>query len=425
MTYTFAAAIRRAAKAARRLNARSATKMFPKLTSRNILLSLMTTPRPKVAAARTQSETPPSAKPAARSAKPGAAGKVGPPVQDAAPKKTVSRLRVPQEFRRPLGEVFSLLRGAAALGSANRLPGMAGNVHGKAPVLPLPAGAEFQKRSFTCKAGARDYKLYVPASAPERPKGLIVMLHGCTQNPDDFAAGTNINALAETHGLLIAYPAQTRGENASSCWNWFEPGHQRRDRGEPAILAGLARSLVKEFGLDRRQVFVAGLSAGAAMAVILGKTYPDVFSAIGVHSGLAYQSAGNVMSAMAAMQGSGGSKGHGPSRTFETPAKPVRAIIFHGSADRTVHPRNAEHILSDGFGDTGQVSQTTRKGSSRGRHFTQTVVAAQNGTLLIESWLIDGTGHAWSGGSAAGSFTDSEGPDASFEFVRFFLSAPR
>jgi poly(hydroxyalkanoate) depolymerase family esterase len=250
------------------------------------------------------------------------------------------------------------------------------------------------------------------------------MLHGCTQSPDDFAAGTAMNALAETHNLLIAYPAQTRSDNASSCWNWFEPGHQRRDRGEPAILAGLASHLVREFGIDKSQVFVAGLSAGAAMAVILGKTYPDVFSAIGVHSGLAYRSAGDVMSALAAMQGNAGSKRPRPSGAIETPAMPVRAIIFHGSADRTVHPRNAEQILHAGFGETGEAIQTTKTGSSKGRHFTQTVIAGRNGTPLIESWLIDGAGHAWSGGSTAGSFTDREGPDASFEFVRFFLSAP-
>jgi poly(hydroxyalkanoate) depolymerase family esterase len=293
----------------------------------------------------------------------------------------------------------------------------------RTPRISIPKGARFMVRSFACSAGTREFKLYVPASAPERPQGLIVMLHGCTQNPDDFAMGTNMNAFAEVHGLLIAYPAQTRASNASSCWNWFEPGHQLRDDGEPAILAGLTCKLIKEFGLNEGQVYIAGLSAGAAMAVIMGETYPDLFSAVGVHSGLPYQSAGNVMSALAVMRGNARSNLFGRSQAPDATAKRARTIIFHGSADRTVHPSNALRILDAASDKAKRGKQTTDAGSRNGRRFTQTVIVNQTGDPLVESWLIEGAGHAWSGGKVSGSYTDAKGPDASREMVRFFLNA--
>jgi poly(hydroxyalkanoate) depolymerase family esterase len=232
-----------------------------------------------------------------------------------------------------------------------------------------------------------------------------------------------MNAIAEEHSLLIAYPAQTRINNASSCWNWFEERHQHRDKGEPAILAGLTRKLIKEFGIDRNNVYVAGLSAGAAMAVIMGQTYPDVFTAIGVHSGLAYQSAGNVMSALAVMRGNSGSSMAGRTPTSGTPSKPVPTIVFHGSADRTVHPSNADHIIADAASPAKLAKPTTESGSRNGRRFTRTVIAKDNGSPFAENWLIDGAGHAWSGGKANGSYTDARGPDASREMVRFFKQA--
>ncbi len=446
MTSRFAAAMRRAAGATRAFNVFGATRIIQKALAGSL--------GTKRAGKRPTAEKRPIAEKAkgARAASDRqradtlarlpatASAKVPAEVPAKVPAKTVAKTAaktaaepkaqagtgVVRPFRRPLGEVLETLRGLSAF--TRSLPGQSGPLSPRQIPLPdLPEGASFASRSFTSAAGTRAFRLYVPASAPERPDGLIIMLHGCTQCPEDFAAGTNMNAFAEEHRLLIAYPAQTRGHNASSCWNWFEPGHQVRDAGEPAILAGLTRKLVKEFGIDRDRVFVAGLSAGAAMAVILGKTYPDLYTAVGVHSGLAYQSAGNVMSALSVMRGQSGSGLFGaPASTgpgSDAGAKPVRTIIFHGSADRTVHPSNAQRIAEAAMPAIKRARKKSEAGSNNGRRFTQTIVANENGSPQIESWLIDGAGHAWSGGKASGSYTDAKGPDASREMVRFFLQA--
>lgn len=283
----------------------------------------------------------------------------------------------------------------------------------------LPYGAQYLSRQHRSTAGSRGYRLYVPASQPKRPKGLILMLHGCNQTPDDFARGTHMNAMAEKHGLVIAYPCQTKGHNAGSCWNWFKPGHQARGMGEPAILASLARKLMREFGLERGSVFVAGLSAGGAMAAILADVYPDVFSAAGVHSGLARGSARDVLSAMSAMRSGGTSEDI--AATPERPAHPVRRIVFHGETDSTVHPSNAAQIVAAAVGGGTQPSRVGNR-SVRGRGYARSDYADADGAVQLELWMIEQTGHAWSGGRAAGSFTDSKGPDASAQMIRFFLS---
>lgn len=424
MSYRFATAMRRAAKAARAFHRIGANRVFAQILSRNTLFSLVTAKPEIPAGGRPKSVRKRNAKNAAKNAanrrRPSDGGKPEPAAIPQPLQKAIGPARVPKAFRLPMGDVMDLLRSMTKLPAANHMPGAFTGSNAATP-LHVPDGAQFLSRTVSCDAGARGFKLYIPASAPSLPKGLIVMLHGCTQNPDDFAAGTNMNGLAETHGLLIAYPAQTSASNASSCWNWFEPGHQHRNAGEPAILAQLVRSLVEEFGIDKRQVFAAGLSAGAAMAVILGKTYPDLFSAIGVHSGLAYQSAGNVVSALAVMRGRRGRMNPFRREPAQPRLRPVRVIIFQGSADRTVHPRNAEHVLEGSCSGSRPGTETTRTGLSNGRPFRQTVISDAGSRPLAESWLIDGAGHAWSGGNAAGSYTDRKGPDASKEFVRFFL----
>ena len=231
------------------------------------------------------------------------------------------------------------------------LPGLGQPAH--VPELPLPDGAQFLDQRYSCAAGARRYRLYVPSTAGEGLQGLIVMLHGCTQNPEDFAAGTGMNALAEEHRLLVVYPAQTGGDNSMSCWNWFRPGDQMRDTGEPAIIAGLTESLRDQYAIPEDRVFVAGLSAGGAMAAIMGETYPELYGAIGVHSGLAYGSANDVMSAFTAMRGQVGIE-QAPSRNGGDAGSGAEADRVSRSADTTVHPSNAERIIAGHGGARGR-----------------------------------------------------------------------
>ncbi len=324
-------------------------------------------------------------------------------------------------LRLPLGEVVKTLRKLRESGLPAILPGKE-RMPVKTPRAQptIPEGAQFLDRSFTCAAGTRAYKLYIPADLPSRPRGLVVMLHGCTQDPDDFAVGTNMNALAETHGLLIAYPEQGRAQNVSSCWNWFRPGDQRRGDGEPAIIAGMTRTIADRFGLERERIFVAGLSAGGAMAAVMAETYPDLYAAVGVHSGLPYASANDVMTALAAMRG----QLDMPPAPTERPAADLtpRMIIFHGGADQTVHPSNADRIFAAARAAHLSSAQRSERGTTPdGRSYTRCVVETRAGGRAAEYWLIDGAGHAWSGGRSAGSFTDPDGPDASAEMARFFL----
>ena len=284
--------------------------------------------------------------------------------------------------------------------------------------VPVPSGAQFKRETFTCPSGNRAFRTYIPASSAKGVSGVVVMLHGCTQNPEDFAAGTGMNALAELHRFVVVYPEQSRGDNAQSCWNWFSRGDQRRGRGEPAILAGIAEQVSAEHGVGRDRTFVAGLSAGAAMAVILGETYPDVFDAVGAHSGLPVGAAKDVASAFAAMAGTALVE---PIRKQD--GKHVRTIVFHGSADAIVHPSNGDGITRRAMDNCGQQSvETTEQGQTAGRSFTRIISGPSDGRPTLEYWIINGLGHAWSGGQAGGSYTDQSGPDASAEMIRFFFS---
>lgn len=292
-----------------------------------------------------------------------------------------------------------------------------------------PQGGLFLDRTHAGTAGSRDYKLYVPAGAHEGALPLVVMLHGCKQNPEDFATGTRMNALADKHGFLVAYPAQSPNANGSNCWNWFRPQDQRREGGEPAILAGIAADVMQAHEIDPQRVFVAGLSAGAAMAVILGRTHPDVFAAVGAHSGLAFGSAHDVGSAFMAMNGGRVSFGGpaAPAGEASLQAAP-RTIVFHGDADSTVASRNGEAIFAQAVAANEAAGPLEKKafarGTARGHDVTRTVYADATGHARVEQWVLHGGTHAWSGGSPAGSYTAPQGPDASAEMVRFFLTHP-
>jgi poly(hydroxyalkanoate) depolymerase family esterase len=283
----------------------------------------------------------------------------------------------------------------------------------KAPPL---RPAEFIAGRYIGAAGARDYKLFIPPAAGPRALPLVVMLHGCTQNPDDFAAGTGMNDAALRDGFFVLYPAQSQQANPQRCWNWFKHNHQGRGRGEPEILAGMTRDVMDRYGVDPARVYVAGLSAGGAMAAILGDAYPELFAAVGVHSGLATGAANDLPSALGAMKGNG--------RTPDGAGSGVATIVFHGDADATVHPGNARHVItaSVGSGETDELETGTTPG---GRGYTRSVHRSATGEAVAEHWVVHGAQHAWSGGNSKGSYTDPRGPDATREMVRFFMAHPR
>lgn len=292
---------------------------------------------------------------------------------------------------------------------------------------PVSDGARFIKACYTNRAGSRDYKLYVPSGYRGEALPLLVMLHGCTQNPDDFATGTRMNELAERHDCLVVYPAQASGANVSRCWNWFNAADQGRDQGEPSLIAGITRQVMEDYAVDQDRVYMAGLSAGGAMTAIMGATYPDLYAAVGIHSGLAHGSADNISSALAAMSKAGTAVGSGC--TTGQAQTPVPTIVFHGDRDSTVHPDNGVRIVEQCravMAETGIDCQTeVETGSSEGHVHTRTRYIAADGRAMLEQWQIHGAGHAWAGGSPNGSYTDPQGPDASAEMLRFFLSHDR
>ncbi len=318
---------------------------------------------------------------------------------------------------------------SSLLGLPDGLPGPTKGVPGP---LVVPAGGQFVERSYTGPAGGRPYKLYVPSGyTGQEAVPLIVMLHGCTQNPDDFAAGTSMNELAEMHTFLVAYPAQAQNANMQKCWNWFKASDQQRGQGEPAIIAGITRQVIEEYSVADGKVYVAGMSAGGAMAAVMGATYPDLYAAVGVHSGLAPGAAHDLPSAFSAMQGGGAT--NTPQNGFTSRSKMgIPVIVFHGDGDTTVHPRNAEQLLAyyhtadgtpGGRSAAGELVPpvAVRKGQvADGHAYTRATQRDAEGRPTMEQWIVHGLGHAWSGGSSAGSYTDAKGPDASAEMVRFF-----
>ena len=294
------------------------------------------------------------------------------------------------------------------------------------------ARTQFSEHTYSGLAGTRRYKLFIPTAYHGQPLPLVVMLHGCTQTPDDFATGTRMNLLAEEHACFVVYPAQPQTANTSKCWNWFKVSDQRRDQGEPAIIAGLVRELLLTYGLDQDRVYVGGLSAGGAMAVILGRTYPEVFAAVGVHSGLPYAAAHDLPSALAAMKRGTNGSGDAPGKNAQAP---VPTIVFHGDRDTTVHPGNGERVVgestrasfdaSDSSSPAAATVESVTGGPPGVRPYTRRIFKDGEGKIIVEHWLVHGAGHAWSGGDPRGSYTDAKGPDASRAMLRFFVERVR
>ena len=336
----------------------------------------------------------------------GASGIAGRPVDEAGPAPAQNR----PSFKFDLSQLQDHL--------PQGLNGMLNRRGPAAPAAPVPAGSAFLDLNFANAHGSRRYKLYVPAKAAGQAVPLIVMLHGCTQNPDDFAAGTRMNELAEEAGFVVAYPAQPKSSNPSGCWNWFDAAHQQTERGEPSLIAGITRQIMRDHSIDPARVFIAGLSAGGATALNMAILYPDLFAAAGVHSGLPFGAAQDMPSAFTAMR-------QGASGRTAPASRVVPTILFHGSQDGTVHPRNAAQIIDQAKAGRSFAEVTERGETAGGHSYSQVSHADASGQVMIEQWTVNGAGHAWFGGSSSGSYTDPLGPDASKEMVRFFLAQQR
>ena len=296
------------------------------------------------------------------------------------------------------------------------------------PTAPArtPAKATFTECFFSFEDKQFSYRLYTPVarvasdSAVRPLLPLIVLLHGCKQNAQDFALGTAMNELAEQQGCMVLYPEQLSSANAQRCWNWFEPGHQQRGRGEPGMIVALTQRVLAAHqgagGADPERVYIAGLSAGGAMAAVVAGLCPDIFAGLGVHSGLPAGAAKNLISAFSAMRR--GAKGH------NAPALPT--IVFHGDHDKTVHPDNGKYISSAALAALKSSGVSLAKSSAvvtaaDGQTTERTIYRAANGPSYIEHWRVDNGPHAWSGGNSAGSFTNPAGPSASAAMLTFFL----
>ncbi len=328
-----------------------------------------------------------------------------------------------------------------------------------------PRPEAFVKGSFRHGRMVRDYRLYCPPAPFAEPAALVVMLHGCKQNPEDFAAGTRTNEWAREEGFFVLYPAQSALANPARCWNWYSPDNLQPGRGEAGLIMALVDELLSTYPLDPERVFVAGLSAGGAMAAHLVRTYPNRFAGAGIHSGVPAGVAHDVISALAAMRGRYARRppprpptpdaiDADSARTNTWPGVPT--IVFHGDEDKVASPTNADRIIADtlsSFANDAELAAVTtashpdapsdRSGTDAsltasgnlpparvdegqlpgGCSWTRTRQEDGSGRPLAEHWALHGFGHAWSGGSPEGSYTDEKGPDATREMLRFFRAA--
>jgi poly(hydroxyalkanoate) depolymerase family esterase len=352
--------------------------------------------------------------PAYRSAAPTPLARLEPPTIDA-----TAHVVEESERRRPAGATARGRKHSAPFDGMRKFSGL--DLRGPIKRAPpstsdiAPEGTRFIAGAFSNAAGSRTYKLFIPSRSHGQQLPLVVMLHGCTQSPDDFAAGTRMNFLAEEQNCFVVYPEQPSGANQAKCWNWFRTGDQRRGGGEPSLIAGITRQIMRDHAIDPKRVHVAGLSAGGAAAAIMAATYPDLYASVGIHSGLACGAATDLPSAFAAMRQGNASGAIGKAGSL------VPTIVFHGDRDTTVHPNNGDRILERSAKATSPITKVLRGRVPHGHAYTRTILTDRGGRAISEHWNVHGAGHAWSGGSPAGSYTDPRGPDAAREMLRFFL----
>jgi poly(hydroxyalkanoate) depolymerase family esterase len=297
-----------------------------------------------------------------------------------------------------------------------------------APQSPTgAAGGTFEWHTYSGDAGARRYKLFVPAGHDAaRPAPLVVMLHGCTQDPDDFARGTRFNELAGAAGVLVAWPEQPAEQQVQKCWSWYDPAHQAASRGEPAVIAGITREVMAGHAVDPKRVYVAGVSAGAAMAINVAASYPELFAAVGSHSGIPYRAASDVPHALTVMRAGNPDPAilaYALQDALGGRAMPLIAI--HGGADAVVSPVNSRQLAAQWAGVLRATSRPPERGTEGGLAVERTRWPAADGKTAIELVIVDGLGHAWSGGSPDGTYTDPRGPDASRLILDFLLAHAR
>lgn len=314
--------------------------------------------------------------------------------------------------------------------------GMVQVIHGADP-------GTFTSGTFSNSSGSRPYKLYIPTGyVSGQATPLVVALHGCTQDPDNFAAGTRFNTLANQYNFIVLYPQQTSSNNSLSCWNWFDPTHQARGQGEPGIIAGMVNMVKSNYTVDNNRVYVTGMSAGGAMSAIMGACYPDVFAAIGVHSGLEYKAATSSSNASSAQLNGGPDPNTTGQQAYQcagSAARVLPVIVFQGDQDWTVRPVNASQIISsfaqaDDYADDGANNNTitdavssTQNGQVNGGYSYTITTTNYNGQPLLQKYLVAGMAHAWSGGSTTSpaTYTDAKGPDASTIMWNFFAAHPK
>lgn len=304
------------------------------------------------------------------------------------------------------------------------------------------AADAFAAVRYVKQVDGREVLMVVPDRYDDAPP-LVIALHGCNQSAEEFLTATGLENLVDAERIVLALPeAEVSGDNPLGCWRWWEPDNQRRDGREPRRITALIDAM--DVPVDRQRVYALGLSAGGAMAVILGTVYPDVFAAVGVHSGVGFAAAANTACALKIL-------GDAPPRVeargrlaylHQPRHRIVPTMILHGRADDTVDPRHAEGLvrelarrndfIDDGDGgnhsfDAAPDATLADPGPCRGDSESSPCYAHElkrytdrDGRAVLQQVMVDRLGHAWSGGREGHRYADPAGPDAGAMFWRFF-----